>query len=154
MRTYTKKHVTAAGFSLVEVIIAGIVMIILCIGTMTVFTHAVKINRGNNLRSQAQTVLQQEAEFYRSLKFIPIGSDTQLNGGTYDNVRTRTTPDGRAFYVSVTIDNDPYAAGLQTGSESNCKFKEIKITTVPVAPESGWLSDLNTTITLQRVRTN
>lgn len=142
------------GFSLVEVIIATVVMVILCVGTLTVFTHAVRINRGNNLRAQAQTVLQQEAEYYRSLKFLPIGSSPDLNGGTYNNVRTRTTPDGRAFYVTVVIDNDPYTAGVQTGSEATCKFKEIKITVVPVIAETGWLADLKTNLVLQRVRAN
>lgn len=143
-----------SGFSLIEVIIATVVMVILCVGTLTVFTHAVRINRGNNLRAQAQTVLQREAEYYRSLKFLPIGSSPDLNGGTYNNVRTRTTPDGRAFYVTVVIDNNPYAAGVQTGSEATCKFKEIKITVVPVIAETGWLADLKTNLVLQRVRTN
>ncbi len=150
----TRKNSRNDGFSLVEVIIATVVMVILCVGTLTVFTHAVRINRGNNLRAQAQTVLQKEAEYYRSLKFLPIGSSPDLNGGTYNNVRTRTTPDGRAFYVSVVIDNDPYTTGVQVGGETTCKFKEIKITVVPVIAESGWLADLKTNLVLQRVRAN
>src|SRR5436190_16046460 len=69
------RSTTEAGFTLIEVIIATGIMVILCIGTLTVFSHATKINRGNNLRAQAQSVLQQEVEYYRSLKFIP-GAET------------------------------------------------------------------------------
>src|SRR6188768_339013 len=69
-------HGRECGFTLVEVIIAAGIMIILCIGTLSVFTHAVKVNTGNNLRSQAQSVLQQEVEYYRSLKFVPGAQTT------------------------------------------------------------------------------
>ncbi|MBA3352180.1 MAG: type II secretion system protein, partial [Blastocatellia bacterium] len=58
----------AGGFTLIEVILAGGIMIILCVGTLTVFSHAVRINSGNNLRAQAQSVLQEEVEYYRSLR--------------------------------------------------------------------------------------
>ena len=62
-------------------------MIVLCVGTLTVFSYAVRINRGNNLRTQALSVLQLEVEYYRSLKFVPVGTDAALNHGTYTNVR-------------------------------------------------------------------
>lgn len=146
-----------AGFTLVEVIIAAGIMIILCVGTLTVFTHTVRINRGNNLRAQAQSVLQQQVEFYRGLKFIPVGSDTALNAGLYTNLRTVNSSDGRAFYITVEIDNDPYTAGRQENAQvpdATCKFKEIKITAVPVVAETGWLANLDANVTIQRVRSN
>ncbi len=143
-----------AGFTLVEVILAGSLMIVMAVGILSVFSYVVKINRGNNLRAQALTVLQQDVEYYRSLKFIPVASDTAMNGGTYTNVRTRNSADGRAFYISVTIDNDLATAGIQNTNESTCKFKEIKITAVPVIAETGWLANLKTDVTIQRVRSN
>jgi len=145
------------GFTLVEVIIAASIMIVLCVGILSVFSYVVKINRGENLRMQALSVLQQDVEFYRSLKFIPVGSDAQLNGGNYPNVRTRTSADNRVFKISVTIDNDPYTAGIQTSAnvaEANCKFKEIKIVAVPQTAETGWLANLRTEVVIQRVRSN
>src|SRR4051812_39229819 len=80
-----KRKVTSneeTGFSLVEVIIAMLVMTVMLLGTLTVFTYAVQYNRGNNLRSQSLTVLQQEAEVYRSTKFTPTVTDAVLLGGT------------------------------------------------------------------------
>ncbi|MBP6002003.1 MAG: type II secretion system protein [Pyrinomonadaceae bacterium] len=154
MRT-TSRYVNQSGFTLVEVIIASVIMIILCVGTLTVFSYAVRINRGNNLRAQAMSILQKEVEYYRSLKYVPVGSDTALNAGTYVNIRTRTSPDGRVFNISVTIDNDPYTAGVQTTpSNATCKFKEITITAVPQIAETSWLADLKTNVAIQRVRAN
>ncbi len=145
------------GFTLVEVLIAMTIMIILCVGILSVFSYVTKINRGENLRMQALSVLQKEVEFYRSLRFTPTVSDPELNGGNYPNVRTPDSDDGRRFNISVTVDNNPYAAGIQTSAnvpEATCKFKEIKITAVPQIAETGWLANLKTEITIQRVKSN
>lgn len=130
-------------------------MIVLCVGILSVFSYVVNINRGENYRMQSLSVLQQEVEYYRSLKFVPNGSPTELNGGTYNNVRTRTSADGREFYISVTIDNDPYALGIQTGGDAACNFKEITITAVPVVPErAGSWTSAPQTVSIQRVKYN
>ena len=142
------------GFTLIEVMIAGGIMIILCIGTLTVFSHATKINSGNNLRAQAQSVLQKRAEYYRGLKFIPVGSDTALNGTVEVNVGTETSADMQVFVIYLTIDNDPVTSGVQTTGNDTTKFKEIKIRAVPQAAQTGWLNTLNTELTIQRVRGN
>lgn len=143
------------GFTLVEVLTATVIMIVLCVGTLTVFSYTVRINRGNNLRAQALSILQREVEFYRSLKFVPVGSDAALNAGTFPDLRTRTSPDGRVFRISVTIDNDPYSTGVQTTpADAQCKFKEITVTAEPQVPEENWLADLKTKVTFQRVRAN
>jgi type II secretory pathway pseudopilin PulG len=140
------------GFTLVEVIVAASIMIVLCIGTLTVYTYVIKINAGNNLRSQAQSVLQQEAEYYRSLKFVPIGSDTGLNAGTYSRPN-RTSADGTVFTLSVVITNLPLVGGAAS-SDSTVTLKQIQITAAPLVTRTGWLSNLNTNLTIQRVRAN
>jgi type II secretory pathway pseudopilin PulG len=133
-------------------------MIILCVGILSVFTYVVRINRGENFRMQTLSVLQQEVEYYRSLKFVPNNSPNELNGGTYNNVRTRTSADGRVFNITVTIDNDPYAAGIQVNAQvpdTACTFKEITITATPVVAESvGSWAGTQQTISIQRVRYN
>jgi type II secretory pathway pseudopilin PulG len=149
---------SVAGFTVVEVIIAAGIMIILCIGTLTVFTYAVRINRGNNLRSQAQSVLQQEIEYYRSLKFVPGAEtsadlvnhrSTDLYAGTHTRPQ-RMSPDGRVFDITVTVVN----VAPPSTVEELCRFKEITIVAVPNIAESGWLANLNTNLTIQRVRAN
>jgi type II secretory pathway pseudopilin PulG len=148
-------HDGASGFTIVEVIVAGAIMIILCVGILTVFSYVTTINRGENYRMQSLSVLQQEVEYYRSIKFIPNGSPTELYGGSYNNVRTRTSPNGRIFNISVTIDNDPYSPGIQTNNESTCTFKEITITVTPaVAEKAGSWTSTPQKMTIQRVKYN
>ena len=136
------------GFTLIEVLIAASIMIILCVGTLTVFSHAVRINAGNNLRAQAQSVLQLEAEYYRSLKFVPVGSDGALAAGSYPGIRTRQSADNQSFRISVVIENIP------AGDEASTVFKQIRITAEPTVARTGWLADLQTDLTIQRVRAN
>jgi type II secretory pathway pseudopilin PulG len=143
-----------AGFTLIEVLIGGAIMIILCVGILTVFSYVIKVNRGENLRMQALSILQRKVEYYRSLKFVPVNSSAELNGMTETNVGTMTSEDGRVFNILVTIDNDPSTAGVQIGNDSTTKFKEITITAVPATAETGWLANLRTNVTIQRVRSN
>ncbi len=152
------KKITSAGFTIPEVIVAGTLMIVLCVGTLSVFSYVVKINRGNNLRMQALSVLQKEVEDFRSFKFVPLGSDARLNGGSYPNYKTGatavTSADGRRYSIAVTIDNAPFDGSLEN-DEATCTFKQITITAVPsVAENEAWLQNLNTAVTIQRVRSN
>lgn len=150
------------GFSLVEVIIAGTIMIILSVGLLTVFDYTVRINRGENLRMQALSVLQAEVEHYRSLKFVPgLETAADLNnhraaelrgaalpGITYTRPQ-RTSSDGRVFNITATVVNiSPSTV------EELCRFKEITIVATPAVAETGWLANLRTDVTIQRVRSN
>ena len=134
-------------------------MMILCVGTLSVFSYVVKINRGNNLRMQALSVLQAKVEYYRSLKFVP-GAETpedlinhrhaDLYAGTH-TLSSITTPDNRTFTITSVVTNiEPVGA-----DEAHTQFKTITITAVPVVAENdAWLQNLNTNVTIQRVRSN
>lgn len=149
------------GFTIPEVIVAGSIMIILCVGTLTVFSYAIKINRGNNLRMQALSVLQAKVEYYRSLKFVPglqttadlpNHRDADLYAGSH-TLSSITTPDGRVFSITAAVTNVSYSSGVT--DEAHCTFKTIVITAVPqVAETQGWLQNLGTNVTIQRVRSN
>ncbi len=151
----------SAGFTIPEVIVAGTLMIVLCVGTLSVFSYVVKINRGNNLRMQALSVLQAKVEYYRSLKFVP-GRETAVDlpnhrpADLYAGAHTLspiTSPDGRVFTITSSVTNATPAAGANT--EENCEFKTIVITAIPqVAENETWLQNLNTAVTIQRVRSN
>jgi type II secretory pathway pseudopilin PulG len=153
------KKELSAGFTIPEVIVAGTIMIILCVGTLSVFSFVVKINRGNNLRTQALSVLQTEVEYYRSLKFVP-GLGTQADLPNHRNLNlyagthplsSITTPDGRVFDITATVVNS-----LPVGTdEAGCQFKTITITAIPhVTERQAWLRHLGTEVTIQRVRSN
>lgn len=148
-------HRTHRGFTLAEVLVAGMLLIIICVGVLQTYVHAIKINRGNNLRMQALSVLQQEVEFYRSLAFIPVGSDAEIAGGTHIRPQ-RTSADGRVFDITVVVDDIPGdTPDTEPDIDPTSTFKQITITAVPnVSEREGWLQELNTTVTVQRVRSN
>lgn len=137
---------------MIEVIVAGTLMIILAVGILTVASTAAKLNRGNNIRIQAQSALQAEAEYYRSLKFVPIGSDPAMNANTYTRPN-RVTADNSNFAIAVQVINKNLVNG-SASDDSNATLKEITITATPVVTQFGWLANLNTNLTIQRVRAN
>lgn len=147
------------GFTIVEVIVASTILIILCVGVLTVFNQAIKLNRGNDIRMQALTVLQKQVELYRALKYQPVNPDPLLNGHVKQTTATGVaSQDGTLFDVAVTIDNDPYTAGVQTATSSpavaevDCKFKEITIEVTPHDAQAPWIQNLKTTVVFRRVR--
>jgi type II secretory pathway pseudopilin PulG len=153
-----KKRNTQSGFTIPEVLVAGMILMILGVGTLQTFVFATRVNRGNNLRLQALSVLQQEVEFYRSLKYVP-GQGTAADlpnhrsnwiyAGNHTRP-TRTSADGRVFNISVTITNL-----TPSTDEHLVRFKRIVITATPALAETqGWLQNLDTTVTLERVRSN
>jgi hypothetical protein len=108
---------------------------------------------------QALTVLQKQVEFYRALKYQPVAPDPRLNGRDRTVIATGVpSANGTLFDVAVTIDNDPYTAGVQTATSSpavpevDCKFKEITVEVTPHDAQEGWLQNLRTTVSFRRVR--
>jgi type II secretory pathway pseudopilin PulG len=165
MRSLNAKFDSSSGFTIPEVIIAGVILIIICVGTAQTFIFATRINSGNNLRMQALSVLQQEVEYYRSLKFVP-GLETSANlnthraaeirAGTYNRPQ-RISKDGQTFDLTVVVTNLTPTSGGNPVAEELIRYKRITITATPVSVRSeSWLSNssLNTTVTLERVRSN
>lgn len=152
--------ISESGFTIPEVIVAGVIMVIICVGTMETFVYATRMNRGNNLRMQALSVLQQEVEYFRSLQFVPgLETAADLNNHRSPDIRAggprvrgqRTSADGTVFDLTITVTNLSPST-----DEALVRFKQITITATPVITESGWLSNVNlgTSVTVQRVRAN
>lgn len=144
-----------AGFSLIEVSIAFVIVLVSLLAVFYSFTYAIMYNAGNDSRAKALAVLQQEVEFLRSKKFTPTVCDTELRGGTV--TKTITTTTGYRFTVVDRIDNDPVAAGLQDEAavpSSTTGVKEIEIVVRLEAPSPGWQTAVPATVVMRRVRGN
>jgi prepilin-type N-terminal cleavage/methylation domain-containing protein len=139
------------GFSLVEVIIAMLILLVALLGVFLTFTYAVNFNAGNYARSQALVVLQQEVELMRSAKFTPGVTDTTLTGGV-KTAKIVTTTNGNRFRVSITVDDDTVTTGVQTNAAST--LKEVTITVSSESPTPGWQSAVPAKVYLRRVRSN
>lgn len=142
------------GFTIPEVIVAGSILIILSVGILTTFSTAANLNRINNTRAQALTVLQREVEEFRSFRFVPGIMDNRLFAGSNSNYKTGVqSADGIPFNISVDVSNDPNNEFNPDPTDAECRFKQITITAVLQTPQAG-IPDLQTSVVIQRVRSN
>jgi type II secretory pathway pseudopilin PulG len=140
------------GFSLVEVVVASVIMIVLCIAALSAFSYASSVNRGNNLRSQSLSILQDEIEYYRGLTFTRSAASADLNAGTY--IRgNRTSGDGTMFQVVVLIKNLPNPPSTAVPSDAEVTLKEIKVSAERPDDQGKWFGGTSS-ITMLRVRAN
>ncbi len=147
------------GFSLVEVIIALVILLVAVLGIFATFTYATIYNGGNSQRSQALSVSQQEIELLRSAKFTPTFTDPALTGGKKTPkpvTRTTIDGDGGSYVVNITVDDDPFTDGIQIDNAvpKTKTLKEITITITPQAITGSWVVAYPTTVVFRRVRAN
>jgi|SRR5687768_10275008 len=142
-----------SGFSLIEVVIALLILMITVMGVFGAFTYSTVYNSGNNKRSQALSVMQREVEGLRSIKFNPPPAviDAALAGGV-KATRTVTAADNTTYSVDVTVDDDPFTNGVQTDAAK--AIKEITVTVTPMRGTDTWVRANPITIIFRRVRSN
>ena len=136
---------------MVEVIIAMIILLVALLGVFLTFTYAVNYNAGNNSRAQALSILQQEVELLRSAKFTPGVTDDVLTGGT-KTPKIITSADGSRFRVEITVDDNPFASGVDVDAART--LKEITVRVTSESPTPGWQTAVPATVFLRRVRSN
>lgn len=142
------------GFTLIEAACALVIILIALLGVVFAFTYSVTYNAGNNSRSQALAVLQQEVEQLRAAKFTPSVTDSVLTGGT-KTPKIVSSPSGAQFRIEVFVDNDPFASGIQDDAAvGSPTLKEITVTATLTNPSPGWQMAVPATIILRRVRAN
>jgi prepilin-type N-terminal cleavage/methylation domain-containing protein len=129
------------GFSLVEVVVAMTILLIVLLGVFATFTYAVSYNAGNNARSQALTVLQQEVELLRSKKFTPTITDPELQAGIKPAKAVKSA-DGNGFVIETTV------------VDVTTTIKEINVKVSLANPTPGWRTSIPAVVILRRVRAN
>lgn len=142
------------GFSLIETTCAMVIILIALLGVAFSFTYAINYNAGNQSRTECLAVLQQEVEQMRAAKFTPSVTDVGLRGGIM-LPRTIISPTGKRFLVTISVDNDPNTAGIQSDTDVPLPtIKEVTISAKLEAPSPGWQISVPSTIVLRRVRAN
>jgi len=166
------------GFSMIEVVIALVIIMIALLGVFATLTYAVTYNAGNKSRSQTLAVMQQEVERYRAAKFNSTTTDSNASPaspgaclttglrdlrGRNESTCLVTAVDNRQFEVRSKVDNDPSVAGVQVEgyqclSPQNapipCAIKEITIEVRLAAPSPGWQTAIPMKTVLRRTRGN
>ena len=141
-----------SGFTLIEVAVAMVVIMVAVLGVFLTITYAITYNAGNYSRAQSLAVLQGEAEQIRSAKFTPSYTDPIVQGGTQAD-RTVSLPNGTQYVISTVVDNDPYTAGVQDETVPT-SYKEITITARAAEMGPGWQTAVPTRVVLRRVKSN
>ena len=151
-----------SGFSLIEVLMALVVITVALLGMFSVFTYSILYNVGNKNRAAALAVLQDQVEQIRAAKFNTSGTDAILQGGTRAT-NTVTGSGGLTFTVDISVDNEPNVAAIQDetyqcltpqGTNIPCAIKEVTVTVRLAAPSPAWQTAVPATAVLRRVRAN
>jgi len=167
-----------AGFTLIEVSIALVVIMVALLGVVASLVYAITYNAGNKSRVQTLAVMQQEVERYRAAKFNSVTTDAYTSPASPSLCRTDglrdltgrvastcrvSAVDNMMFDVTSTVDNDPFTNGTQTqshvctspqGAAVTCAIKEITIEVVLAAPSPGWQMAIPARTVLRRVQGN
>lgn len=135
------------GFSLLEATIALLLMLIVALGSASLFSFSIHNNSGGSDRATGLAIAQQALEVARSAQFNSTTTDASLNGGSTEQDVVR---DERTFTVTRVIDDNPATAGTEV--DANTNLKRITITVVPRSLGSGWAFGAGGTVTLFTLR--
>jgi Tfp pilus assembly protein PilV len=139
------------GFSLLEAVIAMLLMTIVALGSASLFSYSIYNNSGASDRNTSIAIAQEALEVLRTEQFNSTGTSTKLAGGP--SSQTGIVRGRRTFNLTKMIDDDPNTNGNQINTASN--FKTITITVTPWSPRT-WAVGAGGTVTLitQRSRTD
>jgi prepilin-type N-terminal cleavage/methylation domain-containing protein len=149
-----EKHSGAeqSGFTLLEAVIALLIMLIVALGSASLFSFSIYNNSGGTDRATSLAVAQQALERLRSAQFNSTTTDAVLNAGT--TVQAGIVRDGRQFTLTVAVDDNPATLAIDVNAATN--LKGITVTVVPQSIGRGWAFGAGGTIILvtQRSRTD
>lgn len=143
--------VSESGFTLIEAIIALLLMLIVALGSASLFSFSIYNNSGGSDRATSLAIAQQALESLRSAQFNATTTDASLVGGT--TVQT-VAVEGRTFQMTRTIDDVPATTAPDVDATTN--LKGITVTVVPQSIGRGWAFGAGGTVRLftQRSRTD
>jgi len=141
-----------SGFTLVEAVIAILIMLIVALGSASLFSFSIYNNSGGTDRATSLAIGQEALERLRSAQFNSTTTDASLNAGT--TVQADIVRDGRQFRLTVAVDDDPSTLAINVNAATN--LKGITVTVVPQSISGGWAFGAGGTITLitQRSRSD
>ncbi len=131
-----------SGFTLVEATIALLLMMVVALGSASLFSFSIYNNSGGSDRATSLAIAQQAVESLRSAQFNSTTTDPLLNAGT--TLQAGVLRDGRLFNLTTDI------------VDNTANFKTITVTVVPRSIGQGWAFGAGGTVTLvtQRTRTD
>jgi Tfp pilus assembly protein PilV len=151
-KSYSEKIAKQAGLTLVETMIAMTVMMVIALAVAAVYVHAVKMNSGNAGRAQALEIAQQRLEEVRSARFAAGVMDSILEGGQ-KTPEVFNGKDANQYRVEMSVDDDPFTAGVQVNNSTTIKEITITVSSFSVKGDT-WARAYPVRIITLRSRTN
>jgi prepilin-type N-terminal cleavage/methylation domain-containing protein len=136
------------GFTLIETTIGLVIMLVVTLGSATLFAYAVRNNSGGNDRAQALAIAQQALETLRNARYTVTVMDPILQQTGAAPPLLTVTREGRPYTVSARIDDIPPPPGSTVS-----KMKTITVTVSPQRSSTFWSSG-SVTIVTQRARSD
>jgi Tfp pilus assembly protein PilV len=130
-RAHLKSKDKERGFTLIEITIALVIMMVVMLGAASLFAFATLNNSNGADRAQTLAVAQETMETLRRLRFSTAGTDPELSRATYTQTvyRGQAGASGRQYTINVTIvDTTP-------------TVKTITVNVTPVAAQNAWTSN-------------
>lgn len=140
------------GFTLLEACIALLLMMVVALGSASLFSFSIYNNSGGSERATSMAMAQEALERLRSAEFSSTTTDASLAGGT--TVQNGVVRDGRTYRLTRTIDDNPATIAPDINASTN--LKSITIAVMPERIGGGWAFGAGGTVTLitQRARTD
>jgi prepilin-type N-terminal cleavage/methylation domain-containing protein len=136
------------GFTLIETTIGLVIMLVVVLGSATLFAYAVRNNNGGQDRAQALAIAQTALETLRNARYTISTTDPILMQTSATPPPLIVTREGRPYAVVARIQDVPPAApGLPS------TLKTITVTVSPQRAGSIWSSQPVTIVT-QRARSD
>lgn len=140
------------GFTLLEACIALVLMMVVALGSASLFSFSIYNNSGGSDRATSMAIAQEALERLRSAEFSSTATDATLVGGT--TVQNGVVRDGRTYRLTRIIDDDPASTAVDVNATTN--LKRITVAVMPERIGGGWAFGAGGTVTLitQRARTD
>src|SRR5215210_763589 len=87
------------GFTLIETTIGLVIMLVVTLGSATLFAYAVRNNSGGNDRAQSLAIAQQALETLRHARYTATVTDPLLQATTAAPPLLTVTREGRPYTV-------------------------------------------------------
>lgn len=136
------------GFTLIETTIGLVIMMVVALGSATLFAYAVRNNSGGNDRAQALAIAQQALETLRNARYTVSVTDPLLQATTATPPPLTVWRENRPYTVTARIDDMPPPPGSTVAT-----MKTITISVTPQRASSVW-SGSTVTIVTQRARSD
>lgn len=120
-----RRRADEKGFTLLEIIIALLVMMISVLGTASLFIFAINYNSGSRDRTVALAIAQQRIERLRNIPFTDAALNATAAAGTTETLQTNN----RTFAVTTVITDVP---GSPPAPTTEARRKVITVTVRPL----------------------